>query len=657
MSVPADAPLADAQTEMAVLGYYLVRGLDGFRAWPARAVDFTPGPRRATYEAMERLAARGEAIELPTVHAELAYDKLTPPISGVVLADYAEAATTSPGMLLDRLRDLTARRLLARACDWGRHAAHDGEQAADATIARLLADLAQLELVLDHETPGRAEADHVVLVPLDTVAPASVRWAWDGRIPLGAVSLLVGDGGLGKSTMLLDLAARLSRGQLAGALYGTPVQVAVATAEDAVAEVVRPRAQVAGADLARVQVLAVRRSGTPDGLIVPADLAALQAAIRAAQVRFICIDPLVAHLPETVNAHRDQDVRRALAPLVRVAEQEDIAVVAVVHLNKSESTKVVTRICASVGFHNAARSVLLVGPDPADRVGPTRVLVHAKCNLAPLAPALRFRIEGRELVTDGATITTSAIAWCGEATGVSSAEVLGTPDAEKESTLAEAVAWLRDALAVGPVEAGTLFELANAVGIAERTLQRARPRIGATTRKETFSGSWVWALAEGATQDATPSPMAPLAPSEPVNSPRRHRSSEDDKSANTHARAREAPSSDGDAPAPEGGTLDQAAPLDAEADREACPPAATGCTIEDVVTAFPGARIVAPTTDALVLLAQSKGLPCVALDGATILGTAHAWEVFAATASPTDRAEAQAYLEQLGGSREPGTEG
>jgi replicative DNA helicase len=140
----ADIPLVDEQTEIAVLGYYLVRGLEGFHSWPGRAVDFTPGLRRAIFEAMERLASRGEAIELPTVHAELARDQLTAPISATLVANYAEAAATSPGMLLARLRDLTTRRTLVRACEWGRHAAQDGGQSADATVARMLEQLAQV---------------------------------------------------------------------------------------------------------------------------------------------------------------------------------------------------------------------------------------------------------------------------------------------------------------------------------------------------------------------------------------------------------------------------------------------------------------------------------------------------------------------------------
>jgi hypothetical protein len=397
-------------------------------------------------------------------------------------------------------------------------------------------------------TTEEPEADEIRLVALGSIAPASVRWLGRGYVPLGAVTLLVGDGGLGKSTLALELAARLTRGQVAGDLYGTPAAVAVATAEDAVAEVVRPRAEAAGADLDLVHVVTVERDGTPAGLLVPDDAGALRAVLREHRVRLLVIDPLVAFFPETVNAHRDQDVRRALVPLVQLAEADDLAVVAVVHLNKGESARIATRINASVGFHNAARSVLLVGPDPADREGATRVLVHAKCNLGEKQSSFRFRIEPRAVVAGDQTIKTSGIVWCGKAVGVSSAEVLSTPEPERDSAIAEAVAWLREELARGPVESTTLLKQAEKeLGISERTLQRARVRLGAVTKKESFSGGWVWSLPDqGDTEtDPTPinvslSPWSPWSPSSPPITPRRLLSSVEDRGGvGTRARARE----------------------------------------------------------------------------------------------------------------------
>jgi hypothetical protein len=613
------------------------------------------------------------ATSILTTAARVAGDEEASARGASVPTTAARLATGRPATGIPQLKTLLPPPVVDRLLSWLRLRLEPGARARPPDADVLWPDETDASSCAEQPPAGhgnaRPAADAVSLVPLATVRPASVRWVWEGRLPLGAVSLLVGDGGLGKSTLLLDVAARLSRGQLAGALSGTPVPVAIATAEDAIAEVVRPRAEVAGADLALVHVIAVRRGGTPDGLLLPADIGALQTAIHAARVRLLYVDPLVAHLPETVNAHRDQDVRRALAPLVRLAEHEDVAVVAVVHLNKSDSTQVITRICASVGFHNAARSVLLVGADPEDREGPTRVCMHAKCNLGPLAPALRFRLETRELVVGEQVITTSGIAWCGTAAGISSADLLGRPDAEKESALADAVAWLREALADGLVEAGTLLDRAKAVGIAERTLRRARRRLGATTRKETFSGQWVWALADEAGQDARDTaraeganvapPMAPLAPSAilaPSANSLAYRTSEgasesEGAKQNQFTRAREAPSSDRTADG-RGASREPG-----EDDLEG------GCTLDDVLAVFPGAEVISdgqpavwppaeiiePTTDALVLLARAKGTPCVPLaPGVTIVGADWAWREFAARASPADREAARAYLEQFG---------
>jgi replicative DNA helicase len=224
MTRSPDVPLKDEQTEIAVLGYYLVRGLDGFQAWPGRAVDFTPGPRRSTYEAMERLAARGEPIELPTVHAELARDELTAPISGSQLAFYAEAATTSPRMLLARLRDLTTRRTLAQVCEWGGHAAHDPERATDAIVERMLEQLAQVTASVGRlddapelptlerkwlEERARAEGGQVSVqtgfVDLDRMLL--------GELPRGEVVVVGARPGVGKTVFTFQQALSAAGGQ------------------------------------------------------------------------------------------------------------------------------------------------------------------------------------------------------------------------------------------------------------------------------------------------------------------------------------------------------------------------------------------------------------------------------------------------------------
>jgi hypothetical protein len=93
----------------------------------------------------------------------------------------------------------------------------------------------------------------VVLVQASTVTPERVSWAWDQRVPIGMASLLVGAGGVGKSLEIDALAAGWSRGTVPGDFFGTPVDVAIASAEDHRAAVIVPRLLAAGADLKRIQ--------------------------------------------------------------------------------------------------------------------------------------------------------------------------------------------------------------------------------------------------------------------------------------------------------------------------------------------------------------------------------------------------------------------
>ena len=107
---------------------------------------------------------------------------------------------------------------------------------------------------------------------------------------------------------------------------------------------------------------------------------------RETGAKLIILDPVVGHLSGNIDSHKDHSVRRALAPLARLAEDTGAAILGIGHLNKSPSTDVLTRIGGSVAFGAAARSVLLLGEDPkAPEGSPERLLVHAKSNLGPLA--------------------------------------------------------------------------------------------------------------------------------------------------------------------------------------------------------------------------------------------------------------------------------
>jgi hypothetical protein len=163
--------------------------------------------------------------------------------------------------------------------------------------------------------PSRAEpkaqpkAQHrpqPVLIPVSSLTPQRVEWLWHGRIPRGAVSLIDGDPDLGKSTILLDIAARVTRGyamppDAGGTGVTTPANVILLSAEDDYRRTIRPRLDAAGADVDRVTILdAVRRGADTAPPVLPFDLDAIEAAIVAQQAALLGVDPFSAYLDESV---------------------------------------------------------------------------------------------------------------------------------------------------------------------------------------------------------------------------------------------------------------------------------------------------------------------------------------------------------------------
>ena len=201
------------------------------------------------------------------------------------------------------------------------------------------------------------------------------------------MTLLVGDPGLGKSLLSLDIAAGVSRN--AGS-------VLVATAEDSLEATVRPRLDAADANLDRIAFVQMFADGYPDGLRIPDDVVELERLVAECGASLVIVDPLMAHLPGEVNSWRDQSIRLALAPLHGLAERQGCAALVLAHLNKSASSDWLRRVGGSVGITGAARSVLLMARDPDDsdgEKGRRRVLAHAKCNVGPEMPSLLYEIE------------------------------------------------------------------------------------------------------------------------------------------------------------------------------------------------------------------------------------------------------------------------
>lgn len=311
------------------------------------------------------------------------------------------------------------------------------------------------------------------------IEPEIVEWLWPGRIPRSHVIVITGFPGVGKSTANYDLAARVSRqGEV----------VLVFTAEDHLAAVVRPRLEAAGADLNLVRIVTIP-------ITLPDDIGRLKELVQEFEAALVIVDPLVAFIGDGVNTHRDHHVRRVLAPLADLAEATKASVVVVIHTNKGTGTEPLMRISGSIGFTGAARSVLLAAEDPQDER--RRILAVVKSNLAEMPPPLAYRLVG---VTLEGGITTSRVEWLGEAPEVDIHQLLAGRDPERDGASGEAMDFLREIGVQTRALAQTeIMRDAKAQGIAERTLRRARERLGIPTWRQGFGrgGTWYWGPRDG----------------------------------------------------------------------------------------------------------------------------------------------------------------
>lgn len=335
----------------------------------------------------------------------------------------------------------------------------------------------------------------VIITRLSSVEPRSLDWLWLGYIPAGMLTILDGDPGLGKSLLTLDLVARVTRGRAmpgqAPGIATKPRGAVVLSAEDDLARTILPRLIAAGADVDRVAVVALREHGTTrEPVICLEDLSAIEQAIAEVDAAILVIDPLVAFLSDTVNANRDQDVRRSLSLVADLAERTGTAVVAVRHLRKSGADNAMYRGGGSIGIIGAAREGLLVARDPDDPTGERRIIAVTKSNLGPLPSSLAFTVA----VAPGEPHP--HIAWQGESTH-RAADLLAPVDEGGHGASDEAEEFLRDLLAAGSVPAREVQREARGAGIAKHTLERAKGRLQVkSVRPDGFTGPWFWTLPE-----------------------------------------------------------------------------------------------------------------------------------------------------------------
>lgn len=351
----------------------------------------------------------------------------------------------------------------------------------------------------------RATTPGPVLLRMSEVRPAPVRWLCAGRIPLGKLVVFAGEPGLGKSLLTIDLAARVSRGEGwpdAPNEHG-PGGTVLLSAEDDPADTIRPRLDAAAADCALIHTMSGIRH--TDGKVRPFTLDDVDMLGRAIgdtpDCRLVVLDPVTCYYARGVDTHRTADVRGVLGPLAELAGRTGSTILLVTHLNKGAGASALNRITGSNALPAAARAVFAVAKDRADES--RRLVLPVKSNLGPDTGGLAFTID--------ASTGTPRVCWLPGIVDVSADEALAAEGSAEGGASAEdeAADWLADKLASGPVPSVEIKAAAKADGIAERTLERAKKRLGVEATRDGFGGPWVWRLRDGRSPPSEPKTATP----------------------------------------------------------------------------------------------------------------------------------------------------
>ena len=309
------------------------------------------------------------------------------------------------------------------------------------------------------------------LIRMNEVEATETQWLWYPYIPFGKITVIQGDPGDGKTTVVLAIAAALTTATALpeSKTAAPPMSVIFQTAEDGLGDTVKPRLVQSGADCERVIVI-----DESEKELSLSDIR-IEQAITLTGAKLFILDPLQAYIGADVDMHRANEIRPVLKRISAVAEKTGCAVVVIGHLNKG-ANKSQYRGLGSIDIQAAARSVLTVGRVKGKPY--TRAIVQGKNNLAPEGAAIGFELD-----------PATGFRWIGTLP-ITIDELLSGVMPERDTTYDRAVDFLKAELADGEKPAAFLFEKAASKEIQERTLRSAKQALAIPSFKR--DKKWFW---------------------------------------------------------------------------------------------------------------------------------------------------------------------
>lgn len=331
--------------------------------------------------------------------------------------------------------------------------------------------------------------EQLLIVRADKIQKKCMRWLWPKRIPLGQITTFAGVPGEGKSLVVADVVARVTRNREfcdAQNPFTEPGEVLIISGEDDPETALIPRLEAAGADLSRVHIVKaiVRADRSEREVRLDADSKKIKGTLLTnPAIRLVVVDPVTDNLGK-VEMYKEQEIRAVLRPL----RWKDAAVILVVHLNKKEGLAAIHRVGGAGAFIGLARASWLFATNPETK---QRQMLPLKNNYAARStPGLVFELEETPVKIEDKDILTPSVKWVGESDADAN-EILDAATTRADAKAA-AVEFLKEMLADGPKEATAVEEAAEQKGISKRTLRRAKAELRVNSTK--CGTKWIWSV-------------------------------------------------------------------------------------------------------------------------------------------------------------------
>jgi putative DNA primase/helicase len=342
-------------------------------------------------------------------------------------------------------------------------------------------------------TAPRPSGKWVELVRASTIEQQAIDWLWKPRLARGKIALIAGDPGVGKSSLIADIIARLSIAKMwPDGGFAPCGNCIILSAEDAANDTICPRLEIAGADMDRVLIMRMKgKPGTKLTFSLGQDLPLLAAAIeQLGNVVALAIDPITAYLGDKIDTHQTAAVRAVIEPLDAFAAHHRVLVLGITHPPKATQSKAINAFTGSLAFVAAPRTCFVAVEEPETN---RRLLLAVKSNIGPEAPGIAYRIEP---ATTASGIEAIRVQWDAEPVDITANEAIhaAAEAARGSGQKREAEEFLEAYLEAGPMPADKVTAAAEANGISERTLRRAKKSLRVVTGKAEFQGGWTWRL-------------------------------------------------------------------------------------------------------------------------------------------------------------------